>query len=380
MKILIKTVTPHSASRPAPISDMKVEPHQPEPIGRTLQEGEQLLRSLFEFAPDAIAVLDRGGQIMHVNTQVERMFGYLREELVGQPVEMLMPERYRDRHTKHRAAYMAEPRTRPMGVGLELYGRRKDGTEFALDIMLSPMQASEAGIVIAVMRDITERKRAEQQIKESLKREALLRREIHHRVKNNLQVISSLLFLQSTHVTDPNTREILRESQGRARAIALIHEKLYQSTDLTKIAFCDYVRQLLGDLFHAYGVSSEVVSLKIGAEGIFLGIDAAIPCGLILNELVTNALKHGLPAGRKGAICIDIQPSGPGLLTLSVRDDGVGLPEDFDLQTSRTLGLKLVSDLTRQLGGTLELERNNGTAIKITFPEPTYTEPSCSYV
>jgi len=365
--------SPHSASRPALISGMKVEP---EHSGQTLRESEQMLRSLFEFAPDAIAVLDRAGRIMRVNAQAERMFGYPREELVGQPVEMLMPERYRDRHTKHRAGYMAEPRTRPMGVGLELNGRRKDGTEFALDIMLSPMQATDAGIVIAVVRDITDRKRAEQQIKESLKREALLRREIHHRVKNNLQVISSLLFLQSTHVTDPNTREILRESQGRARAIALIHEKLYHSADLTKIAFCDYVRQLMGDLFHAYGVSPEAVSLKIYAQGIFLGIDAAIPCGLILNELVSNALKHGLPAGRKGAICIDLQPSGPGLFMLSVRDDGVGLPEDFDLQTTRTLGLKLVSDLARQLDGAVELERNNGTAVKITFAEPVYSEPS----
>jgi PAS domain S-box-containing protein len=114
---------------------MKVEPDHLEPSGQTLRESEQMLRSLFEFAPDAIAVLDRTGRIMGVNAQAERMFGYPREELVGQPVEMLMPERYRDRHTKHRAGYMAEPRTRPMGVGLELYGRRNDGTEFALDIM-----------------------------------------------------------------------------------------------------------------------------------------------------------------------------------------------------------------------------------------------------
>jgi two-component sensor histidine kinase/CheY-like chemotaxis protein len=218
-------------------------------------------------------------------------------------------------------------------------------------------------------RQAEERERVQQQIKESLRRERLLRREIQHRVKNNLQVISSLLFLQSTHVTDPNTREILRASQSRARSIALIHEKLHQSIDLTGIEFDDYVKQLAGDLLRAYGARPEAVSFHFNAEGIFLGIDAAIPCGLIINELVSNALKYGLPRGKTAEICINLHRSATGWLTLSVRDNGAGMPEHFDLQTTGTLGLKLVSDLARQLGGTVELESNNGTTVTIEFME-----------
>ena len=149
---------------------------------------------------------------------------------------------------------------------------------------------------------------------------------------------------------------------------------MYQSTDLTEIEFCDYVNQLVGDLFQVYQVSPQTVALNINAEGVSLGIDTLIPCGLIINELVSNALKHGLPAGAKGEICIDLQRSDGGLFMLSVRDNGVGLPEDFDLQRTRTLGLKLVSDLARQLDGTIEFERNGGTAVKITFAEPLYSE------
>ncbi|MBV8900482.1 MAG: response regulator [Verrucomicrobia bacterium] len=223
-------------------------------------------------------------------------------------------------------------------------------------------------------RQVEERERVRQQIQQSLQREILLRREIQHRVKNNLQVISSLLFLQSTHVTDPGTREILRESQSRARSIALIHEKLDQCVDLTGVHFDDYVRQLAGDLLRAYGLKPEAVSLRLDAEGIFLGIDAAIPCGLIVNELISNALKYGLPRGETAEICIDLHRSAPGWFTLSVRNSGVGIPKHFDLQTTGTLGLKLVSDLARQLGGTVELESKNGTTVKIAFMEPCTTK------
>jgi two-component sensor histidine kinase len=222
-------------------------------------------------------------------------------------------------------------------------------------------------------RQVEERERVQRQIQQSLQREILLRREIQHRVKNNLQAISSLLFLQSTQVTDPSTREILRESQSRARSIALIHEKLYQSVDLTGINFDDYVRQLARDLLRSYGVRPEAVSFRFDAEGIFLGIDAAIPCGLIINELISNALKYGSPRGETAEICIDLHRSATGWFTLSVRDRGVGIPEHFDLQTTGTLGLKLVSDLARQLGGTVQLESNNGTTVKIAFMEPCTT-------
>lgn len=333
------------------------------------QTSEELLRDLFESSPDAIAVMDGDGRIVRVNSQAEKLFGYQREEMVGQPVEMLMPARFRLEHVHHRAGYMEAPRTRPMGEGLDLYGRRKDGSEFAVDIMLSPMQPNDSGVVIAVVRDVTQRKQNEQRIAESLEKEALLRRELHHRVKNNLQVISSMLFLQSTHVSDPNTLEILRESRNRTRAIGLIHEKLYHTGDLARIEFSGYLRELAENLFHAYRVDPEAVILRTSKKGAVLGLDAAIPCGLILNELISNALKHGLPEGRKGEICIDLQQTDSGQFTLTVRDNGVGFPKDFDFEKTRTLGLKLVRDLTRQLDGTVKLETSGGASVTITFEE-----------
>ena len=222
-------------------------------------------------------------------------------------------------------------------------------------------------------RQVKACQRVEQQIQQCLQREVLRRQEIQHRVKNNLQIISSLLFLESTRVTDPNTREILRESQSRARSIALIHEKLYQSVDLAGIDFDDYVRRLAGDLLSAYAVRPEAVRFRFNSEGISLGIDAAIPCGLIINELVSNALKYGLPRGKTAEICIDLHRSADGWFTLSVRDNGRGIPEHFDVQTAGTLGLKLVSDLARQLGGTVQLENDNGTTAKVAFMESCIT-------
>jgi two-component sensor histidine kinase len=201
-------------------------------------------------------------------------------------------------------------------------------------------------------------------------------KELHHRLKNNLQVISSLLFLQSTYTSDPKTLAILNESQSRVKAIALIHEKLYRSPELTKIDFAEYIRDLVADLFRTYSVSQEATAVRMKIENISLEIDTAIPCGLIINELVSNVLKHAFPAGQRGQVVIDLSPVGNREFTLIVQDDGVGLPKDYDWRTSTSLGLKLVSDLTWQLDGKLEIEVNRGTTFRITFKELQYKERS----
>ena len=226
---------------------------------------------------------------------------------------------------------------------------------------------------IWTFRDVTERKRSEIKAQEALRQEMILRRELHHRVKNNLQVIISLLFLQSTTVTDPVTQSLLRESQGRVRSIALIHEMLYQRDDLTQISFGDYARQLGADLFHTYRVTQEEIRLEVDSPGVCLGINAAIPCGIIINELITNALKYAFPEGRKGVIEIALK-SGPASnrFTLCVRDNGIGLPKEFDLERTKTMGISLVRDLARQLGGSLEVATalDGGTQARLTFDEP----------
>lgn len=219
------------------------------------------------------------------------------------------------------------------------------------------------------------RKQAEQQIRESLDEKVLLLREVHHRVKNNMQVISSLLHLQSCNVQDSLSHEILQQSQNRIRSMALIHEKLYESEDFTSISFEEYIRSLLGHLFHSYNINADKVIAKVHIDNVYMGIDKAIPCGLILNELITNALKHAFPEGRRGQIDISIvrqrdAATGRGRYELMVSDNGVGMPEELDLENSKTLGLQLITTLAEhQLQGTLEVKRDGGISCRITFAE-----------
>lgn len=334
--------------------------------------GEVLYR-IFEFAPDAILLVDRSGRIVKANAQTERMFGYTRDELIGQNVEILIPRRLAERHIGYRSGYMETPHARPMGVGLDLFGRRKDDTEFPVDIMLSPLEFENGKLVLGVVRDATERKRIEGQAEQA--REMYIR-EIHHRVKNNLQIISSLLFLQSSHSTDPNIHNILTESQNRVKSIALIHEKLYRSAGMMTLDFAEYVGDLVLDLFRTYGVNQEGINIYTNIEDVYLDVDTAIPCGLIINELISNVLKHAFPDGRPGEVTIGLARTRPRELRLTISDNGIGLPSGFDWRAAPTLGLKLVMDLVRQLDGSIEIDAAVGASFRITFKELQYKERS----
>jgi two-component sensor histidine kinase len=206
-----------------------------------------------------------------------------------------------------------------------------------------------------------------QELKAFSREKEVLLKEVHHRVKNNLQVISSLLNLQAGTVKDPNVLQVFKESQHRVRAMALIHEKLYQSPDLVKVDFGEYVQSLTGYLFRSFGVERATIALKVNVKDVFLEVETAIPCGLIVNELVSNALKHAFPAGREGEIRIDAQAEGTEHVTLRVSDNGVGFPPAVDFRTTASLGLRLVNTLTKQLEGMIELQSSGGTAFQIRF-------------
>jgi len=212
--------------------------------------------------------------------------------------------------------------------------------------------------------------RANRELKAMLKEKEVLLREIHHRVKNNLQVISSLLNLHAERIDDEQALDVFKDSQGRVKSLALIHEKLYRSRDLSRIDFADYIGSLVVDLYHAYGVSSEAVIPKIDADGISLDIDTAMLCGLIITELVSNSLKYAFPEGRQGEVRIHLHPHphGDGRLALTVADNGVGFPKDHDFRNTESLGLQLVCTLANQLGGAIKLDRTRGTEFKMAFP------------
>ena len=238
--------------------------------------------------------------------------------------------------------------------------------------------------------ELAERKRAETLVQASLKEKEVLLKEIHHRVKNNLQIISSLLYLQSKKIKDERTLEMFQESQNRVKSMALIHEKLYQSPDLARVDFAEYVRNLTSYLHRLYNPNIGVIKLKINVEDILLDIDMALPCGLIINELVSNALKYAFPAGElddppggpEDEIRIELRvdsdndlPTTPGdskepashNLTLIVADNGVGLPQNLDFHNVESLGLQLVNSLVNQLDGAIELHRNGGTQFELKF-------------
>jgi two-component sensor histidine kinase len=227
-------------------------------------------------------------------------------------------------------------------------------------------------VVLGFVRDITERKRAEEAAQASLREKEILLREIHHRVKNNMQVISSLFNLQSEHIQDENARRMLKEGQLRIRSMALVHEKLYRSRDLSKIDFADYLQSLAEHLFQFFRVDADRIRLETDLEGVPLNINSAVPCGLLATELITNALKHAFPGERKGAVGIRLHRRESGLVELRVADDGVGFPEAVDFRNTESLGLQIVNLLIGQLEGTIELERKEGTAFTISFRELQY--------
>jgi two-component system response regulator len=222
---------------------------------------------------------------------------------------------------------------------------------------------------VGAVQDITDRKKAEEIIKASLKEKEALLQEIHHRVKNNMQVISSLLSLQSEHIKDRDALDAFRGSQNRIKSMALVHKKLYMTDDMSKINFIDYIESIARNLFHFYGVSRDRIGLNVARGRVFLNIETAIPCGLIINELVSNSLKYAFPDNRKGEINLALHSISENTFELTVSDNGIGIPDTLDIKSTKSLGLKLVDILTGQIRGKMQLIRENGTTFRIVFSE-----------
>ena len=329
-----------------------------------LRASEEKFAKAFRTSPDAITLTRLSdGAYLEVNEGFTRLMGCSKEEaLASSTIGM---GHWADPDGRQRV--LDAMRETGSVLGTEMPFRRKDGSIFIGSLSAAYLDLQGERCVLATTRDVTEQREAERQLRASLSEKEVLFKEVHHRVKNNLQIVSTLLDLQSKFLVDERDLKTFKESQNRVRAMALIHEKLYGSKNLAKLDLSSYVSSLASHLFEAFGTERGTVEFKADVEDVALSMDKAVPFGLILNELVSNALKYAFPEGRKGTVRIELRARQNGEVALSVSDDGVGLPAEVDFRDAKTLGLHLVRMLAWQLQGSLDREEGPGTRFVIAF-------------
>lgn len=331
-----------------------------------LRKSEEQYRMLVETMGESLVILDENGMVTFVNNRFCEVSGYSRDEIMGRFVW-----EYTSQVDLETIREQMELRRQGLGGSYETVLTNKDGRELHVIISSRPIFDNDGSFkgTLSVITDITERKLIEERLKGSLQEKEVLLKEIHHRVKNNLQIISSLLQLQSFHLEDKSAGGVLEDLESRIRAIAAVHEKLYQSESLMRIDLNEYIQDLSEHLFYSYGPSPGGIGLVIDINDMSCGIDTAVPLGLIVSELVSNSLKHGFPDGRTGSVMISLSSVLGDEFELRVSDNGVGMPRDLSEMGTETLGLSLVKSLADQLHADIRLDRTNGTNYRFRFRE-----------
>lgn len=331
-------------------------------------QSASVLAQILDVSDDAVITIDEHGIVVAFNQGAERIFGYRESEIVGRELAMLMPARFRGAHSRHVAEFDKSPASsRPMGQRGLVYGLRRDGTEFPAEASISKVTGNRVSLLTAFVRDVSDRVDTENQLRQVVEEKEVLLGEIHHRVRNNLQVISSLLNLQARATDDEFLRNAFEESQSRVQAMALIHQQLYEAGSFASIDLADYVRRLTSHLLRAFGQSTDHVHVDLDIKDVSLAVNRAAPCGLIINELVTNSLKYAFSDQRSGRIYVSAEEQPNHSILLTIGDDGPGLPPDVGFWNTKTLGLRLVRTLVRQLDGELELSEPPGAEFRIRF-------------
>ncbi len=336
-----------------------------------LTKSEERYRRIVELAQEGIWMMDAEGRTTFVNMRMTEILGYTQDEMLERSFTDFM-----DAQAQGEAEYYLARRREGIEEQLDFRFQNKNGSDVWTITSTCPM-LNEAGHftgALALITDITERKKAAEKIRQSLREKDVLLKEIHHRVKNNLQVISSLLALRVDSIPDPNTREVLLESQQRIRSMSMIHEHFYQSNNLAKVDFGDYLQSLVDFLHRSYVITAGRVNLSIQVDqDVRLNMETAVPLGLMVNELVSNAFKHSFKRG-EGLLSVSLRRETTESYSLTISDDGPGLPEGFDLSKTDSLGMRLVETFTRQLKGNLTISREQGLGFRLDFKELFYAE------
>jgi PAS domain S-box-containing protein len=328
--------------------------------------------NILESTLDGI-IVEENEHVVYVNKSFAEIFGYESNEMIGLHVSKLLTPEDSVRMSDYGKKRLRGER---VPAHYEFKGVHKNGSLLNLEASVDSWAIPGKDGIVTVVRDITNRLNAEEQIRQSLIEKEILLKEIHHRVKNNLQIIKSLLSLQLKFVKDKTAANFISESMNRITSISIIHELFYKYKDITKIEFNNYISKIVSHLFNVYGVDSSKISAEYNLTGISLGIDTAIPCGLIINELLTNCLKYAFPDVRKGKILIEMKKNENDTISLILKDDGIGMPDNFDMANPPSMGMQLVLTLVKQMDGNIELERNKGTKFVINFPATKYTGPN----
>jgi PAS domain S-box-containing protein len=333
-----------------------------------LRESEEKYRDIFEESFDGLFITSPEGKILDMNKKGIEMFGYnTKEEILNLD---LVHDAYSDPNDRKKIFPMVNEQG---SAEYEVVVKKKNGDKMITRCSL--IAVKDKGVITTyrgIIRDITESKKTENEIKKSLEEKEVLLREIHHRVKNNLQIIASLLHLQEVSEEEKEIVDVLKESEGRVKSMAMVHEKLYQSPTFSDINFKQYIEKLVYDILYTYKIPTGTIKTNMIIEEINLNIDTAIPLGLIVNELVTNSVKHAFPQS-EGTIIIKLK-SLDEQMELTIADNGIGLSKDLDLEKTETLGIKIVNSLVNQIDGKIKLDRTNGIEFKITFKELKYKE------
>jgi len=333
----------------------------------TLRESEEKYRTIVEESFDGLFITSPEGKIIDMNKKGVMMFGYdTKEEILSLDLER---DVYANPSDRKRILLLVNTQG---SAEYEVVVKKKNGETMITHCSMTAVK-DQSGVITSyrgIIRDISERKRAEAQLHASLREKELLLRELHHRVKNNMQVISGLLDLPAALSGNQERRKMFHDSQSRIHAMSLVHEKLYGSKDFARIDLVGYVNTLSQDLFQTYKINPGKIDLIIQTDGdVYVDINKAIPCGLILNELISNALKHAFPGDRHGELQIIIRETKNTEIEIIVRDNGLGLPDEVDIHQPGSVGLHLVNGLVKnQIDGQIEIRRNAGTEIWIKFP------------
>lgn len=330
------------------------------------------VKTLFENAPDGIAILDQEAIILRWNPKAVEIFGWDAEETVGRRLyEVISPKRYHDTHYENLLRFQAGEEEVLLNKSLETTATHKDGHEFPIVVSIAGMKTHDEKLLLCFIGDITHRKQAQDKLQDSLKEKEVLLKEIHHRVKNNMQVITSLLSLQSSFIADTSIRDIFKKSQYRINSMGMVHEMLYQSEDLSKINYKEYSERLANSLKQAMTNAEQDIEVVLNLPPIVcFNVDTAIPLSLIINELLTNAFKYAFVNRKEGQIKLSLERFRSKKYLFLIEDDGVGYPEKPSKDKAPSLGLLLVHKLAVQLHGHLErIPVEQGTAYRLFFEE-----------